>query len=702
MTETIPAVGERVLPRPVGELPTPALATAVKNLAGKLVAQFAMEEEAAFAFAQAAVDPAAARKAAEIPERLPVPGGVVLALRTHVWARHVMPDPRNPRIGPSRRHPVSDVVGLSEQNRLRPLPEPRACQDRRPGLVQEIDSQEHLVWAAQQARACVLEKNDWRASIRNQGIMTEVWLAATTFRHGDGTPDVTVPVTAEGSSRLTCAHDILGVRSADVPYTRDTAKLRARLRHLSGLLEQAGEADQVEPDDAEAMRCETLPALLLVGFEPHPSTVTDFDVAVRSLVALRHVDAPKPWGEAAEHEALADAVVNEIARRDLITSVYAEWIAGALTPEQAESHGLPPDTTARAAAVLRLFTERKPEVHQAVRVAITSQSTRKNITTKLLLDLAGSLVMRSVPEEDARRRERTRKYLKTAFSNELAKTWEATFRDAEELSAAALAEVARAEPGPATRELAARSAYPLVVQGQLSGDRGSKNNDQPDRRHPGEVIDRMRATPHGIHQMRQALVDFAAGRRTRMVEEDGQLKQRPDGRFVLAKDAELRRAFPPAGEGPSLVAAPQSPAELLGNALHDLGRSVQGLKDAVKAVESVEAQDGVPAIESLGADRQDCDAWRDVLQDVLEKLPVWKLRSAQRHGTDLHETEAGAGTGADEDEDEDEGEGEDEADVDVDIEETEDEGEEAGDDVDGGDGGGESDGPGPREHGRGA
>ena len=67
-------------------------------------------------------------------------------------------------------------------------------------------------------------------------------------------------------------------------------------------------------------RCEKVPALLLVGFESHGGITTDFGVAVKSLVALRHVDYPKPWGEATENEALADAIIDELERRSLITT----------------------------------------------------------------------------------------------------------------------------------------------------------------------------------------------------------------------------------------------------------------------------------------------------------------------------------------------------------------------------------------------
>ncbi|WP_322781177.1 hypothetical protein [Frankia sp. Cas4] len=625
-------VAETVLPRPVEQLPTPALAAATRKLTDRLTDLFNMGDEAAQAFALAVVDPSVVRRVVENPERLPVPGGAILAVRAEVWARCIIPDPRNPRIGPARRHPASSLVGREESTRFRPLSEPTAAPDDRPELLQRLQNQEHLAWVAKQAHDYVIDNNDWRESIRQQGVMTEVWLAATTFVHDDGTPNITVPVTAEGSSRMTCVHDLLGLRSADVPYGRDERKLRSIIRKLNEEVAAAGTPDEVDLDVAVRVRCEKVPALLLVGFESHRGAGDDFGVAVKSLVALRHVDYPKPWGEATENEALADAVIDELERRGLITAGRAEWLMGALTPDEAEAAGFNRDPAIRAATIVRHFTDRGPQVHAAIRVAITSQSTRKRITTKLLLDVATSLILRSLPEEDARKRERTRKYLKEALSVELAKEWDATLRSAEELAAAAYSEAATQTPGPATRELAARSAYPLVVAGALTADRGTRNSDQPDRRHPGEVIDRMRATVHGVHQLRQALVDVANGRRIRLVDDAGEVIRNDAGRDVIATDAALRNTFPRAGEGPMHVPAPTTPAEILGNALNVLGNAIQVVEDAVKKVEAVQSEDGMPAIDSLGADKGDCEIWRGILLDTLEKLPLWKQRGLQRHG----------------------------------------------------------------------
>ncbi|WP_242126914.1 hypothetical protein [Sphingobium sp. Sx8-8] len=183
------------------------------------------------------VDPSAVRKSIGEPsapdvERIPVPGGTLLGIRTTVWTRRTMPDPRNPRTLPSRRHPFAIEPGTGgEDSRFRPVPEPQPLDPEHPELAElsvDIENRHHLTWASQQAAAYVLAENDWRASIASQGVMEAVWLVATTYRHGDGNDPATALTTVEGSSRDTAAHNILGVHSADVPYDDNDARMRGR------------------------------------------------------------------------------------------------------------------------------------------------------------------------------------------------------------------------------------------------------------------------------------------------------------------------------------------------------------------------------------------------------------------------------------------------------------------------------------------
>jgi hypothetical protein len=208
---------DRVLPRPVEKLPEYAHAKARRTLAEKLIEAFGMSNEAADAIANAVVDPSVVRKSIGDPtdpsvEEMAVPGGVLLGIRTHVWSRRIMPDPRNPRIGPSRCHPFAVDPGTGdEDSRFRPVAEPQSPVGKPstiPELVVNIDSRDHLEWASAQAKKYVLAENDWRSSIRSQGVMEAIWLVATTYQHADGSVPVTVPVSVEGSSRAAADQDI--------------------------------------------------------------------------------------------------------------------------------------------------------------------------------------------------------------------------------------------------------------------------------------------------------------------------------------------------------------------------------------------------------------------------------------------------------------------------------------------------------------
>ena len=119
----------------------------------------------------------------------------MLGIRTSVWARRTMPDPRNPRILPARRHPFAIDPGTGgEDSKFRPVPEPRSLDSDQPHkaeLAVDIESRHHLTWAAQQAARYVLAENDWRKSIASQGVMEAVWLVATTYQHADGSAPAT-------------------------------------------------------------------------------------------------------------------------------------------------------------------------------------------------------------------------------------------------------------------------------------------------------------------------------------------------------------------------------------------------------------------------------------------------------------------------------------------------------------------------------
>lgn len=648
---------EHVIPRPVERLPDYANARARKSLASRLVDAFGLAVSADV-IADAVVDPTAVRKSIGDPteanvERIPVPGGTLLGVRTKVWARRVLPDPRNPRTLPARRHPFAVEPGAGgEDSKFRPLPDPRlACKDEpnKAELAVDVESRHHLTWATQQAADFVLGDNDWRASIASQGVMEAVWLVATVYEHADGSAAATALTTVEGSSRITAVHDLLQIRSSDVPYDGNPAKLRAHVRRLNHAYERGPDGD-----DAVGLRCECVPALIIVGFTPHEDSATRFPTAVKSLVALRHVDPPKPWGDGPEFESLADEVLAELHRRDLISTTELAYFAGACTKAEARAAHLPPDPISRATRIVHLFTNSAPRVEQAIRVAVTSQSTRKRITQRLLNHLATVLVLRAVAEAP-NRLDQIRRYLHQSLGRFLhVNKWEPTGRSDEQLVQDAIAEVKAKVgnpesqiPTPSSVELAVRATYPLVVSGRLNADRGTAGNDQPDRRTPGEILDVMRSSLQGVRQLGQAVQDFQRGKPIRAVDEDGRVKPMGNGSGELpVSDIYLRSEFPPPGRAKKAANPGTTPHDRFLAAQVSLEAALDGLASAYQTIIDVRGHDGEPLVNSLGVEAQVVKRWRGQMQEINDEMIVW----ARTYQTRIGRMESASGsTGLDDD-----------------------------------------------------
>src|SRR5262249_11894064 len=157
------------------------------------------------------------------------------------------------------------------------------------------------------------------------------------------------------------------------------------------------------------------------------------------------------------------------------------------TKAQAKEAHLPDCPAQRAARVVALFAKADDQTGDAIRVAVTSQSTRKRISKKLCNELATALIVRSVAFSDHAKTDQVRRYMRHAFGQAVyQETWESTGRDTDTLAKEALQEVLSwvpdenlTGPGAASLELAVRAGYPLVVTGGINADRGTANNDQP-------------------------------------------------------------------------------------------------------------------------------------------------------------------------------------------------------------------------------
>jgi hypothetical protein len=272
------------------------------------------------------------------------------------------------------------------------------------------------------------------------------------------------------------------------------------------------------------------------------------------------------------------------------------------------------------------------------------------------------LVLRAVVE-DRTKTEQVRRYMRHGFGKAAHQhPWESTNRSTGELVKLSIAEVRESitanqpleEPGPASLELAVRAAYPLIVSGRLNADRGTAGNDQPDRRTPGEVLDAMRRTLHGVYQLGQALEDFSASRPIRAVNEEGQIRALDDESGEMAvNDIYLRSEFPPPGKAKALRSE-DTPSDRYHNRVSVFSKAMDDLSAAFRQVSEVLGDDGQPLVDSRGVDLGSCTAWRTVLGQIDEELVVWGRTFRRAHGSKANASfSQNVGTGDSESDDDD-------------------------------------------------
>lgn len=571
-----------------------------------------------------------------------------------------MPDPRNPRTSPEKKHAFAVTPGSGDlAHRYPPIADPRSSETPgAPELLATIRSRDHLAHAHSMAADYIRKNNDWEDSIRSQGVMEPIWLALTSYRHEDGSRDVMALTTVDGSSRLTAVHailrdkeaDFLKLKSADVPYRgEDDAKFRADIRRMTEWVEK----DIHNESQHAILRNLIVPAFLIVGYESL-RTGTTFHTAVKSLVAMRHVDPPTPWGTGPEHESLADEVLDQFEVDGLITADETSYLRGSLTRDEAQKANLSPDPAIRATRIIDVFLSRDPAFQNAIRTAVTAQSTRKQSSPKLMKELAAVLILRGV-DLSPREAEQKRKYIIKSIPPAAerrgadAVEWHATGKSHNQLMLESLDEVGEAqkdrqdEPGPATVELAVRSILPLIVNNALTGDRGTQNNDQPDRRQPWQVIDSMRQTTRGTRQLGEVLREYADGKKTfRAVDAAGKDVVGDDPkRPVNLGDVYLREEYPDPGKVPTPKASGDQPRDIYARRVHDLQTAIERLELARDQVRACHEHDGTPLAEKIGVDYRACDKWLGIVNTIAEDLAVWKKADIDYNGRRQDDDESG-------------------------------------------------------------
>jgi hypothetical protein len=143
----------------------------------------------------------------------------------------------------------------------------------------------------------------------------------------------------------------------------------------------------------------------------------------------------------------------------------------------------------------------------------------------------------------------------------------------------------------------------------------------------------MRQTPQGVHQLGQALRDFAEDRPIRAVNETGEIKRLDDGSGDQAvNDIYLRGEFPPPGKARSARPG-DTPLDRYQNRLNALSLAMDAVERAFVELGDEAGDDGRPVVDSRGVDHRSCAAWRELIGRIDDELVVWGRTFKRAFGT---------------------------------------------------------------------
>jgi hypothetical protein len=378
----------------VREIPRSPKTSAVRALVEKLERK-GFDSGSALALARTAVDPADVRRRLERPTPIRVPGAVLWVVEADVWTPTVVPYVVNYREAAGRVFPADATVPPAKAPEHPPIRRPSGDPEGKPVLDVQVEDEEHLVHAVESSVNYLVEHNPLGDSIEEKGVMFPITLVCTAVEVAGNSEAIYLPATADGSSRASGALDVLGIEAEEV-----VGRYRLEPRDLSGLIgrvrsifsRSASKVSEAELGQANAL---TLPARIIVGFDPDASGTADFAKAVHNYVQLIHGDLPPtPWSETAKVDAKADSVVAELERSDVLTPNKALYLEGMLKPEVARKMGFPANPDERGLVIASLLSKKGP-VHAAIRAGVVQASDRRKLTKKAKSEICAELALRS-------------------------------------------------------------------------------------------------------------------------------------------------------------------------------------------------------------------------------------------------------------------------------------------------------------------
>jgi hypothetical protein len=590
----------------VRPLPSLAKSLAVRRLA-EMLEQRGHHPHAAQAIAVGVCDPAVVRRQLEQPGELRVAEGTLEVIYTSVWAPSVLTYPTNARALPAFSYPIE-----GRADRRNPLTRPIAAEDGASELVLRVRDRVELVGVLDLELSYLRDHNNLFESVIEHGVREPLTLVPLTIEQsghdgkGSSNHDTSVCVltAVDGSSRTAAVYQAQKLEPTEILFhlAGNDRLLRQRVQHVLALLDE--EVSRLEVDELARLRTLVLPAAIVVGFRPDPGSRMDLAGAIESRLGSLHVDPPREWSTASRLDVQVDAVLQHLVDRGHIPQAEGEWLAGRLTPDEAQEHGFTKYPDVRAARWLELVNEQKRIVSMALRSLVSRRIVVRRQDRVEVAAEAALRPFRSRLSESAA--SAARNVLQTTFAMpELMKPWQVHTqpRKSVQIRDEAMRELQDdGRPGPATRELLVLALYWMSRYSLI---RKTTRGGEADRRNISDVLTQLLHTQHGVIALHRIVLDGRNGRVPRRVDAVGGFILSADGEGLPVSEQWIRANWRPAGSSTTSASGsdeepPMSPEADLARRRARLRASIAEVTGEMHGLEQPKDQEGTPLVRMQG------------------------------------------------------------------------------------------------------
>jgi hypothetical protein len=408
-----------------------------------------------------------------------------------------------------------------------------------------VRSSDDFIAALDHEVAYLLDENDLRVSIKEEGVRDQLTLVPLRVEHPDADA-VTLLAAPDGSSRCASTYAHLGLTPREVVYSlaTDDREFRQRIGQVLAI----GQRDHrdIAEDEYAALQSLVLPAEIIIGFTPDAGVDLTISRAIDYRVGGIHVDPPTQWRDAAKHDVQLNAALDECLRRGRLNEDRALYFAGTITPADAEAMGASSFMDVRAGELLAFFARRSNAnaVNAGIRGLLAGRvgSISKTDRVQLAVEAALRPYRSELPQGqvDGARRALLYIYLMDELLD--AEDWLAHLgRDPADLADDALAEVELGQRGPAALALLVLAAYWLTKHRCVRP--ATRGQSETDRRGLPALMRAVVSSKHGIRQLHRAIVDGRRGAHPQRVRPDGTPMVNAAGEYLVVEEQWLRETW---------------------------------------------------------------------------------------------------------------------------------------------------------------